>query len=134
MANEPTTEIISEIQFYLNLASKEQPTLLIQTLMNAADRLESQQREIAELTVGCETMYQEMQAMIDCHKPLHDQLDAEKARADAAVADMKNFCQFCEHYDLEEGEEPCASCMCTDIENKKPSKWVWRGEKGRATE
>ena len=114
--SEPTTdEIVRALHTLMQVTPQWAPTLLATTYC-----LTSQQRDI-------ERMKGELVRITD-------ELDAEKARADAAVADMKNFCQFCEHYDLEEGEEPCASCMCTDIENKKPSKWVWRGEKGRATE
>ena len=50
----------------------------------AINRLESQEREIAELTVACETIHQEKQAMIDCHKPNLDKIAALTARAEQA--------------------------------------------------
>lgn len=54
-----------------------------------ADRLESQEATIAALTARAEQAEEREKAMIDF---------------------MYAYCQFCEHHDTGEEEEPCCSC------------------------
>jgi len=125
-----------------------------------ADRLESQQREIERLQTENHAMYRERMEsqhvfipdgnyeivmffgvpiadalnMVERYPDACAERDAEKARADAAVADMKNCCHFCANYDCEGDQDPCNSCMCVDHSANGKDNWMWRGEKGKATE
>ena len=68
----------------------------------AADRLESQEREIERLMVACETIYQENQAMIDCHKPNLDTIAALTARAEQAERERDELKETVIDYELAE--------------------------------
>ncbi len=85
-----------------------------------ADRLENQEREIVELKIVCETIYQEKQAMIDCHKPNLDKITALTARAEQAEEREKaavdltaiNIMRHIAKEDVEitKWNEPCVLC------------------------
>ena len=53
--------------------------------------LELLKREIERLTVACETIYQENQAMIDCHKPNLDKIAALTDRLESQAAYIKEL-------------------------------------------
>ena len=89
---------------------------------NAADRLESQQQDI-------ENLNETITGLLATIKDIGKAIDAEKARADAAVADIPPVCIKCANAIFGLEKEPCKSCFNT---NDKPN-WKWRGEKGKAT-
>lgn len=82
--NEPTTgEITTRLYGWIAKAGHQERC---RDELIAINRLESQEREIVELKIVCETIYQEKQAMIDCHKPNLDKITALTARAEQAEA------------------------------------------------
>ena len=109
MTNEPTTgEIVRALRDAPNYNGMAGTTTTVEDV--AADRLESQDRTIADLTAR-----------------------AEKAEAerDAAKAYMQDNCQYCVGYEREADEPPCSTCYNArtfepnDVQRTK--NWKWRG-------
>ena len=122
--SEPTSEIVKEItnqstthdiivvlkMIVRYLESFTMDKMSRDVMSAAADRLESQDRTIADLTAR-----------------------AEKAEAerDAAKAYMQDNCQYCVGYEREADEPPCSTCYNArtfepnDVQRTK--NWKWRG-------
>ena len=91
----------------------------------AADRLESQERDIETLRA-----FHERYAEQTSKKYVND-ICALTARAeqaererDAAIKDMNRLCTRCKHWTRPNDDEPCLSCVNAETGNPN---WTWRG-------
>lgn len=105
----PTTrEIVRALRDAPNYNGMAGTTTTVEDI--AADRLESQEATIAALTARAEKA---------------------EAREKAIIESMRDRCEFCVGYELEENDDPCNTCYNArtfepdDIPRTK--NWTWRG-------
>lgn len=150
MTNEPTTgEIVNDLRqcsthFCEEKCNRyytlERGNNCAYTMMSdAADRLESQAKQIAELTAAIKTQSDlcrecasltviEQKAEIDA---LTARAESAERERDAAITDMQDNCQYCVGYEREADEPPCSTCYnartfeLNDVQRTK--NWKWRG-------
>ena len=102
--NGPTTgEIVRELRAWGE--DRHTNVFIAELCDSAADRLESQERTIAALTVRAEQA---------------------EAREGAMIDYLRGYCQFCEHDDCMEEEPPCCDCENVTHDGRE-YKWELRG-------
>ena len=127
--SEPTTEIVADLRIYLLVANKEKPTQLISTIARAADRLESQEKEIAELKSDRSTIissYAETSVNVgELIKTLTARAEQAERERDAAIAEFDviaqdGLCEVCFFGDFSEvSKDTCMEDCCFQWRNKK---------------
>ena len=100
---------------------------------NAADRLESQEREIERLKTAMTVAKNIIANRTDELSGITGELErmtasAEQAetREKAVLDDVRDYCQFCAYSEIEEDEEPCKTCENVTHDGRE-SKWTRRG-------
>ena len=94
----------------------------------AADRLESQEREIEELKSEAIVNALENAERI---ANLTARAEQAEAREKAIIESLRDKCEFCIGYELEESDDPCSTCYNArtfepdDIPRTK--NWTWCG-------
>jgi len=98
---------------------------------HAADLIERQARDITELTAGRDRMTNAVAELTLKAGELTDRAESAEAREKAIIEGLRDRCEFCIGYDLEENDEPCNTCYNArtfepdDIPRTK--NWTWRG-------
>ena len=128
----PTTgEIVRELRAHCNDAPYTIP--YYDAVDYAIDRLKSHEQKIEWyndlLDMSANTsndLEDQVQAQEQTIADLTARAEQAEAGEKAVIAVMNGFCQFCEHYEKGENEEPCRSCESVTHDGRE-SKWTWRG-------